>query len=488
MPYVTGIREEELKNKVAADWFADYDCTRIVGNIDFCVSVPADDPRQIDLFERESHLWAEAKAGTHRDLREAFVQLILTIGKARTFDKVLPPAFLGAFDASRIAFLPYSTILEVFYQNDFNWNVTPSDHETKEFRQLAEQVDQTLQSETLTFRYAEDAEELRSFIHRNFVIGKRGISRIHVTKSNFVSIYLKWLDVVKPTIDVDWGVAKRNGILDADFYLADILSNNNLTLKEKLLKKQEYLAAALGENWQDEYVVWDCCAGTGNLLTGLTNKYAIWASTLDQADVDVMRDRIRNGANLLDTHVFRFDFLNDAFDTLPEGLRTIIRDPERRKKLVLYINPPNVGSLFLPIRSTMSKGSSRSDSWFGKPRGKNTESVRFRWMYTNRMENRLERGALRPFNFPTSSSTGFAPTMTRTATRLVSCASSARMSRMTTASLSRTRHRPTTSRSAIPCESLGKTFLLRACTSLSGMWLSTHGRMTETSIRFQTKT
>ena len=36
--YPTTIREEELKNRVAADFFGSYDCTRIVGNIDFCVS------------------------------------------------------------------------------------------------------------------------------------------------------------------------------------------------------------------------------------------------------------------------------------------------------------------------------------------------------------------------------------------------------------------------------------------------------------------
>ena len=105
-------------------------------------------------------------------------------------------------------------------------------------------------------------------------------------------------------------------------------------------KSQQYLAAALGENWQDEYFVWDCCAGTGNLLAGLTDKYRVWASTLDQQDVDVMLERARNGANLLASHVFRFDFLNDSFDGLPDGLREIVADPEKRKRLVVYINPP----------------------------------------------------------------------------------------------------------------------------------------------------
>jgi hypothetical protein len=32
--------------------------------------------------------------------------------------------------------------------------------------------------------------------------------------------------------------------------------------------------------------------------------------------------------------------LNDSFDTLPEELKKIIDDPEKRKKLIVYINPP----------------------------------------------------------------------------------------------------------------------------------------------------
>ena len=96
----------------------------------------------------------------------------------------------------------------------------------------------------------------------------------------------------------------------------------------------------LGENWQDDYYIWDCAAGTGNLLAGLTNKYNIYASTLDQADVNVMHERIDHGANLLKNNVFQFDFLNDDFSKLPQSLQDIINDEEKRKKLVVYINPP----------------------------------------------------------------------------------------------------------------------------------------------------
>ena len=93
------IREEELKNKVGADWFKQFDTTEILGNIDFTVL-----PKQVSLSFGEGWggvrtplLWAEAKTGNF-DIPTMFVQLILTIGKARTFDKTLPPAFLGAFD------------------------------------------------------------------------------------------------------------------------------------------------------------------------------------------------------------------------------------------------------------------------------------------------------------------------------------------------------------------------------------------------------
>jgi hypothetical protein len=124
-------------------------------------------------------------------------------------------------------------------------------------------------------------------------------------------------------------------------------------------KSQQYIADVLGENWQDEYYVWDCCAGTGNLLNGLTNKYHIFASTLDQQDVDVMKERIKNGANLLESHIFQFDFLNDDFSKCPQSLQEIINDPEKRKKLVIYINPPYAEAA--TTRTKTNTGSNKAD-------------------------------------------------------------------------------------------------------------------------------
>ena len=422
MKYLNTLPEEEIKNRIRCDYFSDYEAEPILGKIDFAVAIPplplqegAETPA-----ERIYLLWAEAKKGTSHDIDESLVQLILTIGRARTFDQYMPPAFLGAFDAEKIAFVPYDDVRDIFYQNDFNWNVKPSDHKTREFRLVMETVRHTLEQGALRFRFDADDAELRLFIRQNFVLNKTGLSKLPINKTNFTAVYARWRDAVRPSIAVNWEITKRRGIIDADFFLADLLSEQDFTLREKLyvlLRKnhyeldrkiddmglwdskraqfndegrahsrfwnryerpprreywdyivarrdllvpqdvrerkgsyftprqwvelsQQYLADELGEDWQEEYDIWDCCAGTGNLLAGLTNKYRIWASTLDQSDVDVMHDRIANGANLLDSHVFRFDFLNDSFDLLPDGLRQIINSPERRRKLVIYINPP----------------------------------------------------------------------------------------------------------------------------------------------------
>ena len=437
--YNNSIPEEELKNRIAKDLFANYDCTPILGKIDFCATQRTEHAltRSNEDNEIISLLWAEAKRGIVADIYKPFVQLILTIGKARTFEVYLPPPFLAAFDAEKIAFIPYKEILPFFSLNDFNWNVTPSDESSREFELLYNAVKATLDKTAYLFRYDVHETELREFIRQHL---SESSELIQINKNNFVSVYQRWTQSVKPSIDVDWNILKERGLIDGDFFLADLISENNQTIKEALFVllrdnryvvdrkidagglftssevffkdrqkahtqfwehyqrppkeefwdyivnrrdllvpqdlrerkgsfftpqiwvelSQKYLADLLGENWQEEYYIWDCAAGTGNLLNGLTNKYNIWASTLDKQDVDVMKDRIKNGANLLESHVFQFDFLNDEFDCgkLPPDLLAIIQNPAERKKLVIYINPPyaEAGNARTPQGTGENKG------------------------------------------------------------------------------------------------------------------------------------
>lgn len=415
--YSKTIQEEELKNKIREDWFSGYDNTVIQGKVDFYVG-----------HENNVFLWAEAKRGVKRDIYEQFVQLILTIGKDRRFNELEAPDYLGSFDAEKIGFVHYDEISEVFELNDFNWQVTPSNHTTREFKHLYELVHDKLKNHVFIFNFEQQGDSLRFFIKDKFSLSGRRASRINVNKNNFPHIYRRWLKEVKPTLDVNWDDLAEIGIYDCHFFLADLMSSNNITLLDKLTvllqenhykvktgklqgvetplfasfsfndeqmthrlfwqrykrppheeyrdyileradrlhsqdirerhgsyftpmiwveKSQEYLANELGENWQDEYVIWDCAAGTGNLLTGLTNRHNIWASTLEQADVDTMKERISNGANMFVNHVFQFDFLNDPlFDDkkvkskVPKDLQNICSAPEGRKRLLIYINPP----------------------------------------------------------------------------------------------------------------------------------------------------
>lgn len=419
--YSKTIQEEELKNKVREDWFSGYDNTDIPGRIDFYVG-----------HEDNVYLWAEAKRGVKRDIYEQFVQLILTIGKDRRFNELESPDYLGSFDAEKIGFIHYDEISDVFEQNDFNWQVTPSDHTTKEFKQLYELVHDTLRDHVFIFNFEQQGDSLRFFIKDKFSLTGRRAARTNVNKNNFPHIYRRWLKEVKPTLAVDWEDLAPRGIYDCDFFLADLMSQDNSTLLENLSvllkdnhykvvtghrqgglplftdiqfndgqmshrlfwqryrrppreeyrdyiiersdrlrpqnvrmyhgayftplqwveKAQEYLAMELGEDWQENYYVWDCAAGTGNLLAGLVNKSNLWASTLEQADVATMNQRIDDGFNLYKNHVFQFDFLNDFLldhtndegefkqSKVPQPLQNILEDEEERKKLVIFINPP----------------------------------------------------------------------------------------------------------------------------------------------------
>ncbi|KXB36604.1 hypothetical protein HMPREF1869_00626 [Bacteroidales bacterium KA00251] len=439
MGYYITLREEEIKNHVAQDIFADYDCTRIISNIDFAVT-DRTQTAPLDPHFENYYLWAEAKRGNNQNLYHALAQLILTIGRNRskTIDLLLPPKYLGAFDAQRIVFIPYSHIVDIIAMNDFDWTVTPSDHSTKEFGMLLHLIEEILDKELLLFDYETQKKELCCFIKVNFRPDSSDTKCIKINRTNFTHIYQRWREEVMPSISINWQEMKQKGIISADFYLADLLSEKDATLTDKLfviLKNdhyktnygisavyglsimseinfndkqkaysqfwnhyerppkreywdymlerrdllvpqdvrerkgsfftpqqwvalsQEYLAQQLGDEWQEEYYIWDCCAGTGNLLAGLTNKYNIWASTLDKADVDIMHERIDRmdaeaarlaeagcskfgGANLLKSHVFQFDFLNDPFTQLPASLQDVINDLDKRKKLVIYINPP----------------------------------------------------------------------------------------------------------------------------------------------------
>lgn len=109
-------------------------------------------------------------------------------------------------------------------------------------------------------------------------------------------------------------------------------------------KAYDKLTETLGKNWQREYIVWDMCCGVGNLEVKHSNPRNIYMSTLDQADIDVMKAT----KTCVGAQRFQYDYLNDDItddgqidyrlsNKVPAGLRAAIAEG---KKILVLINPP----------------------------------------------------------------------------------------------------------------------------------------------------
>ena len=85
----------------------------------------------------------------------------------------------------------------------------------------------------------------------------------------------------------------------------------------------------LGENWRDEYVVYDCCCGSLNLTRDYRFK-ELYCSTLDKGELE-LGSRYNPEATK-----WQMDFLNDEDEGFDRGL---IRAFEENKTIVLFINP-----------------------------------------------------------------------------------------------------------------------------------------------------
>ncbi|MGL2552604.1 hypothetical protein ACOWOU_07090 [Helicobacter pylori] len=411
----SNLNEEPLKSQIKAEFFKDKKFLYSGGKIDFMLSYKHSNATL-------PILWGEAKRGDFDDLDKAFTQLLLTIGKHKFYTHHTPP-YLCAFNAFRMEFIAFNdTITSFFYKSDIDFSITPSNHNTEGFKHALDAFKAMCKPHKLVFDFKTQSQECKEFI-KNHLNSSHLLSKIQIDKNNFFTIYQKWLEIVKPTIDINWEVAKTKGILDADYYLADLLSDGDKTIIEKLHtilrssyyklnrgvnelgkmdfmevgftdsqqahqefwsvyerppksefqtsilerrdllvpsdvrerkgafftpkiwveKSQEYLAKALGQDYQEDYIIWDCAGGTGNLLQGLLNKANLYLSTLDHNDVAIVKDlAAKNHLKLLENHVFQFDFLNDDFfgEKVPKSLQEILKDQEKLKKLIIYINPP----------------------------------------------------------------------------------------------------------------------------------------------------
>lgn len=100
------------------------------------------------------------------------------------------------------------------------------------------------------------------------------------------------------------------------------------------------LDIVLGDYWREEYVVWDCSWGTGNL----TRDYYfdnLFCSTLEIEDIRLGENYNANSCK------FQYDFLNDDIELISETEYINLKMPislynafKENKKILMFINPP----------------------------------------------------------------------------------------------------------------------------------------------------
>jgi hypothetical protein len=105
-------------------------------------------------------------------------------------------------------------------------------------------------------------------------------------------------------------------------------------------KQNELLEKYYGENWQDEYIVYDPCCGVGNLENEFPKDFRrnfCFMSTLEQGDVDTCRIKYFDNA-------IKFDYSADNSEPvfLFKGCLTTIDKIAKQsgRKLMVIMNPP----------------------------------------------------------------------------------------------------------------------------------------------------
>ena len=137
-------------------------------------------------------------------------------------------------------------------------------------------------------------------------------------------------------------------------------------------KAYDKLAETLGKNWQKEYTVWDMCCGVGNLEVKHSNPRNIYMSTLDEADVDVMKAT----KTCVAAQRFQYDYLNDDItddgnidyrltNKVPESLRKAIAEG---KKILVLINPPYAEAMNVDNVTTSAGKNAESKKGVAKTR------------------------------------------------------------------------------------------------------------------------
>lgn len=169
-----------------------------------------------------------------------------------------------------------------------------------------------------------------NFLHtKKKVVYTKSFGEIPIkSKESFTSFFSHFADKYTPRQKEELTAVVDRLILDVtrrkqgEFFTPTIWAN----------KAHEYIASVYGEDWKDKYVVWDPAWGTGNLTRDYKFK-ELYVSTLNYSDIQTAEQMRFNP----EATKFQFDFLNDDYDFLPQGLRDAI---EGGRDIIVLMNPP----------------------------------------------------------------------------------------------------------------------------------------------------
>lgn len=330
------------------------------------------------------------------DVMKPVVQTLLYLKTFSQAEERIPSAvFVG--DKNECFMLPTSALTPYLERSDIEWDTAPSDA----WRTLPA-LYRELILDTAINPYVLDIRE-RKFYFGNVVerleaIHKGSVHRVPITIHNISGIFKSWEErVLRGATDPHTAVGAFIQCVLGEAYLHPRKSNTLVVgdtelsvrgdahqaffdwfqseyrvsekreftaIKDRLIEEEsrrrsgdfytpavwaqeahKMLDVELGENWRDEWIVWDCAAGTANLTRDYQFK-ELYLSTLFESDVNTIKSMGYNEG----AHVFQFDFLNDPIpgeglfgdfidvsNPPPPSLMEALR---AGKKFVFLINPP----------------------------------------------------------------------------------------------------------------------------------------------------
>lgn len=186
-----------------------------------------------------------------------------------------------------------------------------------------------------------------------------GLSKVKVKPKQYKSFFNHYQD--------DYTIEEKKNLVEiCDRLIEDENRRREgafFTPTEWVNEAHRMIEAELGKDWKDEYVVWDCCSGTGNLTRDYEFK-ELYSSTLLQEEIDI----VIGNSNDQKTTPFKYDFLDLDNETISrmkgknagegrvgktmqikpdermkveEMLPTsLLKALEEKKKIVFFMNPP----------------------------------------------------------------------------------------------------------------------------------------------------